>query len=494
MKSLLRGFIKSNNKTIKLTLGEVSSLKYLGEGGNGLVYSGILNGQELALKFLVEDSNKKLVRFKAEYFNINLINRNESIVSYVDYDEVTISDKVFPIIIMKKYDGSLKDLKGCISIDESELLRFYKFLVNTLNSIHSQGIIHRDLKPENILINNNEYVLTDFGIASYNEELFSYKAETESNERSGNYNFSAPEQSIGGSSPSVCMDIYSLGQLCHWFVFNETHKGTSRKYFSSVLENTNRIQVLDSVINKCIANDPKDRYQSIEEIIEDFKLKFDKKKEADPFDEMYLLSDAIRSSEPEAYKRVKCIEDENVLKNLIKNIVSKDFIRNSLWFNLGFGACNITRLEYLEKNKILLNESELFIEKSWLYSSDDIYNDVIIFQAKTNDIEEYIIDGKKSFRVSIINDEHLVAPEVAESGYIKINNEVLKVSDLKCEYRDRYNTDRYFVIGTRWSCSLVRENDKYIQRFQGCEANEETIKELIINIRKNKHDYVDMCL
>ncbi|MDZ4992303.1 protein kinase [Clostridium perfringens] len=487
MKSILRNYIKDNNKKIELRLGEINNLKSIGEGGNGLVYSGSLNGHEVALKFLVEESKRKLVRFKAEYFNVNLINYDKSIVRYIDYDEIIIDEYSFPIIIMKKYDNSLKEYRKSLEINKEELFRFFKFLTNVLKTIHDKGIIHRDLKPENILIGDNEYVLSDFGIASYNEEMFAYKPETQKNERLGNYNFSAPEQAIGGFEAKPSMDIYALGQLCHWFVFNETHKGTRRKSFLSVLGNTKDILVLDKIIDKCIANSPEDRYQSIEEILKDYKEKLNQRKPIDPFDEMDLLNEAIRGTEPEAYRRIKIIEDNQILKDLIINIKSKNFANNSLWFTHGSGDNNIHRFEYLKENIILLNQMELFVEKVFLYSNDRLYDDLIILQVKNSDLEYYDIEGEKSSHVTIINDKYYVKPEIAESGYAKIDGVVKDLRNEKKDYRDRENFYKYYIIGTRWNCTLVKENEDLIRKIQVFDIDEELLDKFLLAIRRNKH-------
>ena len=39
----------------------------LGQGGNGVVFSGVLGKYDVAVKFLINYSKKKLERFKAEY-------------------------------------------------------------------------------------------------------------------------------------------------------------------------------------------------------------------------------------------------------------------------------------------------------------------------------------------------------------------------------------------------------------------------------------------
>ena len=38
-------------------------------------------------------------------------------------------------------------------------------MLDVLDHFHARGIIHRDIKPENILFQDDDFFLTDFGIA-----------------------------------------------------------------------------------------------------------------------------------------------------------------------------------------------------------------------------------------------------------------------------------------------------------------------------------------
>ncbi|MGB7443751.1 MAG: protein kinase [Coleofasciculaceae cyanobacterium] len=233
MKNILRTHIKSSGNQLELKLGTLSNLKSIGEGGNGIVYQGELLKNQVAVKFLVNESNSKTKRerFKSEYINIALISDKDFIVKLIAYDEITVGEHKFPSIIMKKYDGSLKEVvkKAKNTPRKEELDKLFEFLMSSLEFIHNNGIIHRDLKPENILMCDNNLVLTDFGIAYYNPQNFLFKAETKKNERLANYLFSAPEQFDGVVCPHPTMDIYAFGQICQWYVTGKTHRGTGRE-------------------------------------------------------------------------------------------------------------------------------------------------------------------------------------------------------------------------------------------------------------------------
>ena len=159
-------------------LGDITIVGPLGEGGNGLVYEGELFGRPVAIKFLVATESHKLMRFKAEFFNILSLPENPFVARPLLYDELQVENQTFPAIVLPRYAGSLERTD---TPSKEVLANLTEFLLNAVNFIHSHGIVHRDLKPENILVNGDNYLLADFGIANYNPEMFGIMADTRSN-------------------------------------------------------------------------------------------------------------------------------------------------------------------------------------------------------------------------------------------------------------------------------------------------------------------------
>jgi len=75
-----------------------------------------------------------------------------------------------------------------------------------------------------------------------------------------NFEFSAPEQLTKESKAAPTMDIYAIGQLCQWYETGKIHKGTNRQR----IENRD----IDQIIEKCLADEPNERPQTIKEIRE----------------------------------------------------------------------------------------------------------------------------------------------------------------------------------------------------------------------------------
>lgn len=98
-------------------------------------------------------------------------------------------------------------------------------LAKGIRASHLQGVIHRDLKPSNIMIDSSagieELKITDFGIATFTEEVFNEEAQSGDITRStsgtvkGALPFMAPEMMFRqkGDQLTCALDIWSIGAM-----------------------------------------------------------------------------------------------------------------------------------------------------------------------------------------------------------------------------------------------------------------------------------------
>lgn len=116
-------------------------------------------------------------------------------------------------------------------------------LCEALQTVHARGIVHRDIKPANILLNDRGVVLIDFDAARRYQN--SSRKDTV---YMGTEGYAAPEQ-YGFAQTDCRSDIYSLGvvlrELCGEAPYHP----------------------LAFIIHRCMAFDPANRYQSVDEII-----------------------------------------------------------------------------------------------------------------------------------------------------------------------------------------------------------------------------------
>eukprot|EP01127_Copromyxa_protea_P017790 TRINITY_DN5473_c0_g1_i1.p1 TRINITY_DN5473_c0_g1~~TRINITY_DN5473_c0_g1_i1.p1 ORF type:complete len:1454 (-),score=277.03 TRINITY_DN5473_c0_g1_i1:125-4486(-) len=128
---------------------------------------------------------------------------------------------------------TLRDVidKG-IAIDEEEVSRLFRQIVEGLEHIHGKGMIHRDLKPSNIFISKDrDAIIGDFGLATGDNTTAikrNPKLDDEDLVRFGDLTtgvgtpfYLAPEQDRPGSKYDQKVDIYSLGiiyfEMCYPF-------------------------------------------------------------------------------------------------------------------------------------------------------------------------------------------------------------------------------------------------------------------------------------
>ena len=104
----LKHYLMENGLETKF--GKIDNIKSkIGQGGNSIVCFGDLNGEEVAIKFLVKYDRNKVNRFYLEYFNIvKSVTNYDGIVHQYFLDELIKDNNIYPYIVMKKYKSQLE--------------------------------------------------------------------------------------------------------------------------------------------------------------------------------------------------------------------------------------------------------------------------------------------------------------------------------------------------------------------------------------------------
>lgn len=485
-------YIKSQNNKIQLSIGEIDLIAIIGRGGNGIVYKCEMSGNTFAAKFLLSDSSgntlqTKKKRFLAEYFNIMMLENSKGIVKYIDFDIISFVDEIgkieIPVILMKLYNNSLS--KFHIK-DSKQVKDIFNFLLDVIQSIHNQGIIHRDIKPENILVIENNFSLADFGIACYNPEIFQLRAETEKKERIGNRLFSAPEQENAGITPHETMDIYALGQVMQWLVTNETHRGTNRQSITKTYED---LTTIDRVIEKCLSQNPSDRFQSIQEI-RDHISKITKTRK-DVWYYIHEFSDVLTRSFPKNEFGIVNTDNPKRIDRLFQNLKdSEEKFDTYLWFQDGIGNIDF-KLTHKGERTWKLDDNEYTIKQIWVYYDSSCFNDFIIVNYEKG--FPFIIDSKESYVTVIVDNKYHISYSEYQNGYAEIDDEIIKLKNHKTELIERQREEGYFAISTNFNCILLQENDKNVIDFfkqlkiVNGKLSLEDFKKFQWELRKHKH-------
>ena len=164
---------------------------------------------------------------------------------------------------------------------EEEIMRLGKDICRALSVCAKRGIIHRDVKPDNIFVSEyGDYKLGDFGISRVMEGT---RASTIG---IGTYDYMAPE--VLRESYDRTADLYSLGMVLYWLLnerrtpflklppavptASEKELARKRRFNGDPLPPpAHGSEELRRIVLKACAFDPKDRYQSAEEMLRDLE-------------------------------------------------------------------------------------------------------------------------------------------------------------------------------------------------------------------------------
>ena len=294
-------------KEIPSTLGGYKVLKELGRGGMGAVYLARQSslGRDVALKVMATQWARDptfLARFTREaYAAAQLVHHN--IVQIYDFG----AEKDVNYFSMEYVEGqTLAELVQTEGVVPPEVAVSHILQASRgLKVAHDHGMIHRDIKPENLMLNRYGIVkLADLGLVKVagglaeaspaaaggtpptgmpecepdEDEGESAPNVTRVRVAMGTPSYMAPEQARDAANVGRGADIYSLGCTLYALV-------TGRPPFQgkSALEVMTKHAVepvippdvvvervpraLSAIILKMVAKDPKERYQTIDEVI-----------------------------------------------------------------------------------------------------------------------------------------------------------------------------------------------------------------------------------
>ena len=266
--------VPSGGKALKV-------LNPLGEGGNGvalLCETG--EGDKVVVKIYVPPDKRDLderalARFESEIKLTSTI-RHPNVVRAIGFGKMALGAYSLPFYIMPRAAGTLRDYTGSHENDPGNIERRMRLFLRAalgVACLHSYGIVHRDLKPENILIGKNgDPWVADLGIAHVNPDFVSVGVKTLASERLLNRDYYAPEQRFGNATDvDSRADIYALGYILYELFAGSPPVRSSSPALGTMNE---AFTVLDPIFTRMTAHEPKDRYQFVEDVIEEVSVAF----------------------------------------------------------------------------------------------------------------------------------------------------------------------------------------------------------------------------
>jgi len=274
------------------TIGKVRIEKLLARGGMAEVYLGThLNLERpVAVKLLhshIEEEPSLLERFHREAKVVAGL-RHHNIVQIHDFD----TSDGHPYIVMEYLKGPTLSsyLRGLHArherIPQHQVARLLKALTDALDYAHKQGVIHRDIKPGNIILHNEtdeipleqpladnvEAIVTDFGLV----RIMDATTQTASGLVSGTPAYMSPEQARGDKTDRRT-DIYSLGIVLYEMLAGRVPfeaDSTMAVIYMHIHTPPPPIpdlpQAVQAVLDRALAKNPEERYQTSREMAVDF--------------------------------------------------------------------------------------------------------------------------------------------------------------------------------------------------------------------------------
>jgi eukaryotic-like serine/threonine-protein kinase len=309
------------------TIGRVRIEKLLARGGMAEVYLGthMTLERQVAIKLLqshIEGDPDLLERFHREAKVVAGL-RHSNIVQIFDFDTID----GHPYIVMEFLRGPTlaNYLRALHDRDEriplSQVARLLNELTAAIDYAHGQGVIHRDIKPGNIMLQKKsgeflpgqpltddvDIILTDFGLV----RIAHAATHTAIGTVSGTPAYMSPEQARGDKTDHRT-DIYSLGIVLYEMLAGRVPFEADSQLSVIYMHINNRpppiaavSEAIQAIIDRALAKDPNDRYQSSGEIAADFSRALEKEQKAEAAIETRVVAPEEKVAPPVVVQKQK---------------------------------------------------------------------------------------------------------------------------------------------------------------------------------------------
>ena len=261
-------------------IGKTISNRYvveemLGQGGMSSVYKGTDPNLKrvVAIKLIhshLSNNPDFVQRFEEEAAAVAQL-RHHGIIQVYDFNK---DDDLYYMILEFVPGETLQDHLQRLNdsgrkLSPAKAIEYMAGVCDAVDYAHQRGMIHRDIKPANLMLTTTgQVILMDFGIA----KIVGGTRQTATGAVVGTAMYMSPEQ-IKGDQPDRRTDVYSLGVTLFEMVSGrppfdaQSAMTLMMMHINDPVPNIKSLNpdvpdALVAVINKALAKDPNDRYQT----------------------------------------------------------------------------------------------------------------------------------------------------------------------------------------------------------------------------------------